>query len=141
MTNRPWDPDNKYSGAVLAESNYWVTEVSHRQHTLGCFIIFCKRFVTHISDLSDAENVDLKQAMKEIESRLAKNTNFQPDWINYWQMGNGLPHLHFHGIPRYKNPRQYAGQKWVDTEFGHPPVWKKQEEEKDLVVKIRKELS
>ena len=141
MTNRPWDPENNFPNAVIAESNYWVSEISYRQHTLGCFIIFCKRNVTHISDLSDEEMVDLKHAMKNMENRLSKSPNFQPDWINYWQMGNSLPWLHFHGIPRYKTPRQYAGQKWVDTEFGHPPIWKRQEEEKDLIVEIRNELS
>ena len=52
-------------------------------------------------------------------------------------------HTHFHILPRYKEPRDFAGVKWID-EFTSDPLGKKknvEQETLDIVVKeIRKYL-
>lgn len=75
--------------------------------------------------------------MSEIETALSNIETFKPDWFNYWQMGNGLHHLHYHGIPRYKDSREFNGKKWVDTTWGSIPVWSRTDVEHTLVAKIR----
>jgi len=137
MVNRFWDKNNKYAPAFLKEYNHWVLEVSFRQHTLGCYIIFAKRPVERISELENQEIDELKDVMGEIEAALSKIETFKPDRFNYWQMGNGLHHLHFHGIPRYEAPRYFDEKEWIDKTWGSVPIWSKEDAGTDLVVKIR----
>lgn len=43
MINIIWDPSSLFTGAVIKEYQYWVLELSYNQHTLGSYILFCKR--------------------------------------------------------------------------------------------------
>lgn len=137
MLNRIWDPEGKYEGALLKEFKHWAIEVSFRQHTLGCFIIFARRKVERISDLTTEEASELSHVMKEIETALSSSSTFDPDRFNYLQMGNTLHHLHFHGIPRYKKERSFDGKMWKDETYGHPPIWVKDEVSAELVIKLK----
>jgi len=136
MTLRPWDPENNYPGGVLKEYDRWVLEVSYRQHTLGCYIIFAKANVERISELAVPDIFEMRQVMRDIETALTKAPSFCPDRFNYWQMGNALHRLHWHGIPRYQTPRRFAGNDWVDTTWGSVPLWSKQNVGPALVEQI-----
>ena len=140
MVKRDWDPKNKYKDGFLKEYDHWIVEVSFRQHTLGSFIIFAKRYVEKISDLYEYEIIELKEVMKDMETALSQNLDFRPSRFNYLQMGNALHSLHFHGIPRYMSPRKFQNKIWTDTTWGHPPVWSTTEVEKDLVMEIKKSI-
>ena len=137
MVNRIWDKKNKYTQGFLKEYQYWALEVSYRQHTLGSYIVFCKREIEKISELTSEEILELGVVMREIENTLLNINSFKPDRFNYLQLGNNLHTLHFHGIPRYKEPRIFAGKKWTDKTWGHPPIWSKKDKPDDLVTKIR----
>lgn len=140
MTRRPWDKEKKYKEAFLKEYNHWVAEVSFRQHTLGAHILFAKRSIEKIIDLSKEELLELQQVMSKMQKSLTKNKNFAPDRTNYLQLGNNLHHLHIHAIPRYEKTRRFAGQNWTDKNWGHPPVWVTKEESEGLIIKIKNEL-
>lgn len=140
MIERPWDPDGKYPGAVLKEYAYWVLEVSYRQHTLGSYIIFAKDDCERISELRPGSLADLCAVMADIERALCAAEEFRPDRFNYWQMGNALHRLHFHGIPRYAQKRVFAGQEWIDTTWGSVPVWSRNDVSRELVQAIRDAL-
>lgn len=137
MSIRIWDKEDRYKDGFVKEYNSWILEVSFRQHTLGCFIIFAKRSVERISELENDEIIELKTVMSELEATLSKIEDFKPDRFNYLQMGNALHHLHFHAIPRYASPRNFNGKTWIDETFGHPPVWSKIEVDKELALKIK----
>jgi diadenosine tetraphosphate (Ap4A) HIT family hydrolase len=138
MNNRFYDKENRYGDAFLKEYKHWIWEVSYRQHTLGSFIIFSKNSkIEKISELNEEEIIELKEVMKEIESILSKIDIFKPDRFNYWQMGNKLHHLHIHGFPRYAKPRIFDGREWIDKTWGKPPIWKTEDVDKDLVIKVR----
>lgn len=138
--NRFWDKEGKYKDGFLKEYQYWSLEVSSRQHTLGCFIIFCKRPIEKISELQKEEVVELGLVMRNIEKALLKNPIFKPDRFNYLQLGNALHNLHFHGIPRYKSERIFLGEIWRDETFGHPSIWSNEEVNAELVLEIKKEI-
>jgi diadenosine tetraphosphate (Ap4A) HIT family hydrolase len=140
MPKRIWDPEEKYSQGFLKEYHHWVVEVSYRQHTLGCFIIFAKRKIEKISELSDEEAIELKVVMKEIETTMSEVPEFKPDRFNYLQMGNALHHLHFHGIPRYASERAFANKSWLDTTWGKPPIWKKTDESSELILALKEKF-
>lgn len=140
MTNRIWDPEGKYKEAFVKSYSHWTLEVSFRQHTLGCFIIFANRHIEKISDLENEEIIELKRVMEELEITLSKIETFKPDRFNYLQLGNGLHHLHLHAIPRYANLRNYMNKVWVDTTYGHSPLWTRDESEKSLILGIKDEF-
>lgn len=136
-TNRFWDPKGNYIEGFVKEYKYWTLEVSYRQHTLGCFIIFCKRPVEKISELTDTEIIELKIVMKEFEEKLTSNVAFRPDRFNYLQLGNKFHNLHFHAIPRYKAVREFGGKTWIDSTYGHPVVWTKETIPIELVRELK----
>ena len=136
--NRVWDPQEKYKDGFLKEYNHWIIEVSFRQHTIGCYIIFAKRNVERISELNNEELSELKTVMSEIEAAVTKE--FKADRFNYLQLGNNLHHLHIHGIPRYQTQREFNGQKWIDKTWGHPPVWSNKDASSDLVNTLKKTI-
>jgi diadenosine tetraphosphate (Ap4A) HIT family hydrolase len=137
MIDRFWDKNNEYTEGFLKEYKYWALEVNYRQHTLGCFVIFAKRRLEKISELSSEEILELREVMAEIEKALLKADGFKPDRFNYFQMGNKFHDLHFHGLPRYALPRNFAGKEWIDETYGSVPVWTKNDVEHELVVRIR----
>lgn len=83
--------------------------------------------------------------MRIIEEGLRKNAMFEPDHFNYWQMGNGMPFLHFHGMPRYRESRHYTHdnappREWQDATWGHPPVWTREMISRELMDSLRKDM-
>jgi len=137
---RPWDPNNKYSCGFLKRFTYWTLEVSYRQHTLGCYIIFLNRAGVQLqSDISFAESMELVEVMKMAES--AVRMAFMPDHFNYLQMGNALKWLHFHGIPRYEREREFEEKTWVDPTWGMPPLWCKTDFPSDMITSLRDTLA
>lgn len=140
MVLRIWDVEGKYKEGFVKEYKHWVLEVSFRQHTLGCFIIFAKRDIEEISELKNSELIELKKVMNDFETTLSDIEAFKPDRFNYLQMGNALHHLHIHAIPRYATPRHFDEKEWNDNTFGHPPVWSNVESNKKLVIKIKEKF-
>jgi diadenosine tetraphosphate (Ap4A) HIT family hydrolase len=137
MTRFNWDPEGKSERNLLKEYEHWILTVSSHQHTLGCFIIISKSDIERISEAKPEGLAELALAMREIENALSKSKDFNPDRFNYLQLGNGWHHLHFHGIPRYKNPRFFDGKEWVDKEWGKPPVWNLETSAEDLILKLK----
>ncbi len=124
MTTRHYDPKNVYEGALLKEYEHWNLEVSWRQHTLGCFIIFSKRQDVRLeSQLTTYELYEKQLVMRDMEAALVRHPLFRPDHFNYFQMGNALPILHYHGIPRYQTMRHFLGHPWFDVTWGNVPNW------------------
>lgn len=140
MTGRIWDPEDKFFAGELKEYRHWFLEVNYQQPTLGCYLILARRDVEMLADLRPAELVDLGDVTKDIRHALAASSKFRPDWVNHLQLGNGMRHLHFHGIPRYEKPRAFAGRTWVDSGYGGLVVPAKRDESHDLVLTIRDAL-
>ena len=134
--------EDKYKEANLKEYKHWILATSFRQHTLGSFIILAKRPNEKISDLTNEELLELKTVMQETEEALSQTEGFKPQRFNYLQLGNSMNQLHFHGIPRYDSPRNFAGREWVDTTFGGPPIFlrKDQESELELIKQIKESI-
>jgi diadenosine tetraphosphate (Ap4A) HIT family hydrolase len=144
---RHWDPERQFEGAVLNVYEHWSLEVSWQQHTLGCYILFCRREgVRLMSELEIEEFADLRMAMRHIEEALRrKDGDFRADHFNYWQMGNALPQLHVHGIPRYNGPRSLSrellGRDVTDSNPGHIPPWSREHISSEQMKKLRDRMA
>ena len=67
--------------------------------------------VREISDLPDAQRLALNDAVHRVE--LAVRTVMQPLKINVASLGNVVPHVHWHIIPRYQDDAHFPSPVWA----------------------------
>lgn len=75
---------------------------------------FCRvilsRHVSEMSDLPAAEQAALMHVVFAVEASLRRL--YQPDKINLASLGNVVPHLHWHVIPRWRDDRHFPQPIW-----------------------------
>ena len=69
--------------------------------------------VKEISDLSDAERQALSDAVNQVE--LALRAVMAPDKVNVASLGNVVPHLHWHVIPRFADDAHFPDPIWASA--------------------------
>ena len=77
-------------------------------------LVFDRRHVVGLEQLSAEEF----GAYMEDFRRAAKATAgvCQPDLMNYASLGNVVPHLHWHLVPRYRSDPRWGGPSYTTTE-------------------------
>lgn len=106
-----------YSQNLIKDYRYWTLSVFENQGYLGRCVVWCKREdALDLTDATEGEQKELILILRELKSALEQS--FQPDWMNYAFLGNGVRHLHAHVIPRYSKPRTFAGQEFKDVLYG-----------------------
>ena len=87
---------------------------------------FCRvvlnRHAAEMTDLEPAERERLMQVVYATESALRRTLN--PDKINLASLGNQVPHLHWHVVPRFATDRHFPD-----------PVWAAPRRERDVALK------
>ncbi len=75
---------------------------------------FCRviwnRHVTEMTDLTYGEREHLMALVFAVEEAIRHV--MQPDKINLAALGNMVPHIHWHVIPRYKDDAYFPGSAW-----------------------------
>lgn len=104
------------SRGILAENAHWTLILNENQATLGRVYFALKRHETDVTALSPAEVSALWEFAGQAKGVL--ETLFAPDHFNYLFHMNLTPHAHMHIYPRYKTPREFAGQVFEDAQFG-----------------------
>jgi len=131
----PREDRNEFS-VLVKKLSVSALYLDREQTYLGrCALIYSKH-KTGLEHLTDAEYGafmgDLRRSMKAIAAAV------MPDQMNYASLGNAIPHLHYHIIPRFKTDPRWRVNPFADT----PPVRFASEAEYDgLVDKIRAGLS
>ena len=78
---------------------------------------FCRvilnRHVKEMTDLDDIERLRLMEVVFGVEEAVRKVV--QPDKINLASLGNVVPHLHWHVIPRYAEDRHFPNPIWGEV--------------------------
>ena len=98
----------------------WILRVNPYQFLLGICVLVRKDHKEGFTSLSEEEIVEAHNNLKLVESSLQRS--FSPDWFNYLQTNNKIRHLHFHIIPRYKNPVTFRDEEFIDTNYYGMPV-------------------
>ncbi len=75
----------------------------------SCRVIW-KRHVAEMTDLEEDERRHLMGAVFAVESALRQTLH--PDKINLASLGNVVPHLHWHVIPRRRDDRHFPRSIW-----------------------------
>ncbi len=126
---------------LIKDYKYWSVSIAEDQGYLGRCVIWCKRDgATDLADATVDEREELFIILTQLKQAITKT--FQADWFNYTFLGNETPHLHEHVIPRYKTPRTFQGNVFVDEQWGHNPYKgnKTKVTDPDIVEKIRLKL-
>ncbi len=88
----------------------------------GYIRIITQKHIKEFSELSDEEAINLILTVKKIEKVLIDELN--PDKVNIASLGNMVPHLHIHIIPRFKNDPWWPGAVFCEKkrDFKYPAV-------------------
>ena len=110
-------------GDLLAETRHWLIILAPDQRNLGTCVVALKRDENELRGLTRGEWLDLDQIVKKLESAVKKA--FNATMFNWGCLMNSSyldeppsPHLHWHFIPRYKNPVKFHGKTFEDPCFG-----------------------
>ncbi len=109
----------KYPHSLVKEYEHWEIYLRHNHVTLGSLVLICKSGVESFHEISDDANTELHVCVTEIEKTLSKLWHY--DKINYLMLMMKDPEVHFHVIPRYKDPREYAGVTLADKAWPKAP--------------------
>lgn len=85
----------------------WVDEAAYP----GFCRVILNAHVREMSDLPAADRVRLMQVVFAVEE--AVRAVAQPDKINLASLGNMVPHLHWHVIPRWETDRTFPDAIWA----------------------------
>ncbi|MGA7949439.1 MAG: HIT family protein [Thiobacillaceae bacterium] len=76
----------------------------------GLCRVILNRHVKEMTDLSPAEQIRLFSVVMAVEAALREI--IAPDKINLASLGNVVPHLHWHVIPRYSDDKHFPDPIW-----------------------------
>lgn len=97
---------------------------------------FCRviwnRHVSEMTDLTYGEREHLMSLVFAVEE--AVRQVMHPDKVNIATLGNMVPHLHWHVIPRYKDDAYFPGSAWSQKSQESPTA--KLTERRQLVVQL-----
>ena len=98
---------------IIRSYQYWSVMLRPAQATLGALVLAAHEPAEAFSQLSPASFIELHAITGHIESALAKA--FQNDKIIYLMLMMVDPDVHFHVLPRYAQPRQFADMEFIDA--------------------------
>ena len=95
----------------------------------GYIRVITQKHIKEFSELSDDEAVEIMTAVKRTEKAMIEFLN--PDKVNIAALGNMVPHLHIHIIPRYQNDPWWPGATFCgkQKEYSYPPFDEKKYKE------------
>ncbi len=100
---------------LIGESDAWVVLLRPQQATLGALVLACKEDVLALHDVSAAALAEMPTMMSRCEALL--QDAFGYDKINHLMLMMVDPHVHYHVLPRYAEPRRCNVPALADVVF------------------------
>ena len=108
-----------YPDTVVRAYRHWVVLLRPAQATLGALVLASTDPAKSFSEVSAEGFGELAQVTGDLESAL--RACFSPDKLNFLMLMMVDPDVHFHVLPRYARPRQFAGATFSDPGWPGPP--------------------
>lgn len=103
-------------GRVLVQTDefrvVWPDEAGHP----GLLRVIGQAHVAEMTDLRPDERLRMIDAVWTVEAVMRRVLG--PDKINLASLGNWVPHLHWHVVPRWKGDLQFPGSIWSVQQAG-----------------------
>lgn len=106
---------------------------------------FCRviwnRHVSEMTDLTYGEREHLMTLVFAVETAIRRV--MRPDKVNIATLGNMVPHMHWHVIPRFKDDAFFPGSAWSDKlrEASEALMGERRRQAAELPLAIREEIS
>lgn len=117
---------------IYRDDNYRIVLVDDERYPGFCRVIW-NAHVKEMTDLASAERAILIAAVWQVEE--AVREAMQPHKINVASLGNVVPHLHWHVIPRYEDDAHFPNPVWGEVK--RTPVSADLARRKALLPKLR----
>lgn len=108
--------DSEYTKLIVKKYNYWRIELHTSQSYLGRCAVILNDHKEDFFDISLEEREELFKITKDLQDSL--KLAFHADMLNYATLGNIVPHVHLHVIPRYKDIVIFEGIEFTDERWG-----------------------
>lgn len=106
---RRWDED---SDLRVAELEHSFVVLNRDQYFPGYTLLFTKQHVTELFHLDRAVRSGLMEEVSGVAEALF--TLFRPEKINYELLGNMVPHIHWHLVPRHASEPLWPRPIWSE---------------------------
>ena len=107
-----------YPATLLAEFEHWLILLRPAQVTLGSLVLAAKSDATAYHQLPREAFTEQADATTAIEAVLKEFCAYER--INYLMLMMVDPDVHFHVLPRYQAPRDFAGRSHKDAFWPKP---------------------
>ena len=98
------------AGTVLWRNALYRIVLADEPDYPGFLRVILNAHVKEMTDLSPADQAALMQGVFAAEAALREV--MQPDKINLASLGNVVPHLHWHVIPRFRDDPHFPNPVW-----------------------------
>ena len=119
----------------IAELEHSFVVLNRDQFFPGYTLLFTKQHVTELFHLDHTVRAGLMEEVSTVAKAL--HALFQPDKINYELLGNMVPHMHWHLVPRFTTDPLWPRPIWAES---HDEVTLSAEEYRRRILMIRQEL-
>jgi diadenosine tetraphosphate (Ap4A) HIT family hydrolase len=135
---RPREDSNAFSVKVAKLSVSTLYLDRNQVYRGYAILVFGGRHVTGIEHLTAQEYQDYMNDLRRAAQAISKTVS--PDLMNYASLGNVVPHLHFHLIPRYRTDPRWGAPVWPSKLADMPRREPPEEELKALAAAIAENL-
>jgi diadenosine tetraphosphate (Ap4A) HIT family hydrolase len=104
-----------------------------------CVLIYKRRHVARVDQLTADEWLELAGDLHRAHSAIWQAC--APEHMNVASLGNVVPHLHWHLIPRYVNDPRWGNPIWPTSVSDMPRVTLAEEEYREIADRIRAALT
>ena len=118
--------------------SFWTWSVRPIQSTLGAGVLSLNRPCATWGEARGDENAELAEVIADVEGRLRKC--FACDKFNYLMLMMVDPHVHFHVMPRYAEPRRRYELEWSDATWPKLPDFYSGTTDTAVLEQIRRDL-
>ncbi|GIK98972.1 MAG: HIT family protein [Alphaproteobacteria bacterium] len=108
-----------YPESVIAEYEHWAVLLRPQQATLGALVMVCREDATAFAAIGPAAFAEMDRVVHAVEASLARAFSYEK--INYLMLMMVDPNVHFHVLPRYSGPREFAGVTFTDPGWPRLP--------------------
>jgi diadenosine tetraphosphate (Ap4A) HIT family hydrolase len=96
----------------IAELDRCYVLLNRDQFFPGYTFVFTKEHVTELFHLDRERRTAIMEEVTAVAAALYKL--FNPDKINYELLGNMVPHMHWHLVPRFRSDRLWPRPIWAE---------------------------